>query len=38
MLVKVDAEHAIHAGRLDHVGHELGADRYARLILAVLRA
>jgi hypothetical protein len=36
VLVEVDAEHAVGARGLDHVGHELGADRHARLVLAVL--
>jgi hypothetical protein len=36
VLVEVDAEHAVGARRLDHVGHQLRADRHARLVLAVL--
>src|SRR5438552_336971 len=34
--VQVQREHAIHPGRLEQVGDELGRDRHARLHLAVL--
>ena len=37
-LVQVHAQHAIHARRGEHVGHQLRRDRHARLVLAVLPA
>src|SRR6185312_3603923 len=36
VLVKVHAQHAVDAGPRDHVRHQLGADRHARLIFAIL--
>ncbi len=36
VLVEIDAEYAVDAGGLDHVRHQLRADRHARLILAIL--
>ena len=36
MRVEIEAEHPVGAGRLDEIGHELGADGHTRLILAVL--
>ena len=35
-LVQVHREHAVGAGRAQQVGHQLGRDRHARLVLAVL--
>ena len=34
--MKIEAQHAIGTGGLDEVGHELGANRDARLILTIL--
>jgi hypothetical protein len=34
--MEIHREHAAGAGLGDHVGHELGADGHARLVLAVL--
>jgi hypothetical protein len=36
VLVEVDGEDALGAGGRHHVGHQLGADGHARLVLAVL--
>ena len=35
-LVQVHREHPVGAGRGDHVGDQLGRDRHARLVLAIL--
>ena len=35
-LVQVHRQHAVGAGRAEQVGHQLGRDRHARLVLAVL--
>ncbi len=36
VLVEIQSQHAIRPRGGDQVGHELGADRHARLVLAVL--
>src|SRR5688572_7725173 len=34
--MEIHGEHAIHAGSGEEIGHELGRDRHARLVLSVL--